>query len=335
MNSIFSNARIVSVNTIPVAYSEEKEERGSPRFVVRGHVLSEVLRNPRRWRNGYESPASKSKEYGEVLDCLVLSPLQWPKRFVVKPETYPAPANHEKVKKGEIREGDPLPWNGNAGVCKAWEKQHEGKQIVSADLNGKVHAAIQALSQDERAADLLKSGVTQVWVAADYSDRKTGITIPVKGLIDLAPLADHPLFGDWLVDLKTTTSAAPGRFGRDCFNYNYDLQAAWYLDLYNAATGESRITFAHIVQENFAPYETRTPILAARFVERGRLRYQAALELYCRCLCSGHWPGYDANEAQWPVTEPEDWMLTFENVYPADMQSEPEQDEEEAVGVTP
>lgn len=327
--NLFTNARIVSVGTTPSVYAEEKEQRGSPRFAVRGHVLSEILRNPRRWRNGYESPESRSKEFGEVYDCLTLSPIQWPKRFVVKPETYPAPKTHEKVKKGEIKAGDPLPWNGNSQACKVWEKAFAGKQIVSADLNRKVHAALKVLESDEKASDLLKSGVTQVWISADCNDRATGLTVPVKALIDLVPMADHPLYGEWLVDLKTATSAAPGRFCRDVYAYNYDLQAAWYLDLYNAATGENRCDFCHIVQENFPPYELRVPILGRRFIERGRLRYQAAIELYCRCLCSGHWPGYDRSDTQWPITEPEEWMLSFENVYPADFAQQAEAEEEE------
>lgn len=336
--SIFSNAKIVCHTASPNQYAEEKEERGSPKLTVRAHVLSEILRNPRRWRNGYQSPESKAKEYGELLDCLALTPMQWPRRFVVEPQTYPAPASHEKVKKGTIAEGDPLPWNNNATICKTWsdEQKRKGLTLVDFELNGKVHAALRVLQADPKASELLKSGVAQVWVAAEYKDKQTGLVVPVKCLIDLVPLADHPLYGEYLVDLKTSKSAAPGWFARDVYKYGYDLQAAWYLDLYNAASGEQRIDFAHIVQENFPPYETRVPILGRRFVERGRLRYHAALEVYCRCVCSGHWPGYDVSGCDWPITEPEEWMLSFENVYPPEMQKEPEPEpEEEPNEVTP
>lgn len=318
--NIFTKAEVYRVGSLPGDYGMEAEQRGSTKLVVRSHVLSEILRNPRRWRNGYESPASKSKEYGEVFDCLALSPTQWPRRFCVTPAEYE-------------RDGEKKKWRNDMRIPEVaqWWKSHQGLKEVDSELNGKVHAALKVMQSDEKAADLLKSGVTQVWLKAEYTDKVTGLVVPVKALLDLVPLVDHPLYGDWIVDLKTATSAAPGRFARDVYNYNYDLQAAWYLDLYNAAAGENRTEFAHIVQENFPPYELRVPLLGHRFIERGRLRYQAALELYCRCLCSGHWPGYDRSETQWPITEPEDWMLSFENVYPPDFaqQAETEAETEE------
>ena len=43
-------------------------------------------------------------------------------RIVVRPPTYPAPADHEKVKEGTIPAGHPLKWFGGAGYCKRWEK---------------------------------------------------------------------------------------------------------------------------------------------------------------------------------------------------------------------
>lgn len=324
--NIFTNATVYRVNSNPADYFADKEERGSPKLQVRGHMLSEILRNPRRWRNGYQSPESKSKQYGDLLDCLALSPMQWPKRFCVTPAEYE-------------RDGERKKWRNDMRIPEVarWWEAHQGLIVVDDELNGKVHAALKVLQSDVKASDLLKSGVTQVWVRADYNDKATGLIVPVKCLIDLVPVGDHPVYGEWLVDLKTATSAAPGRFVRDVFNYGYDLQAAWYLDLYNATGGEPRTDFAHIVQENYPPYETRVPILGRRFIERGRLRYQAALELYCCCLCSGFWPGYDAAQTQWPITEPEEWMLSFENVYPPDMQPQTEEDEpeEEPIGVTP
>lgn len=314
---IFTNAKVIGSNVLPARYADEPEQRGSPKLVVRGHLLSEVLRNPRRWRNGYESPESKSKQYGDVLDCLTFSPMQWPKRFCVTPAEYE-------------RDGERKKWRHDMRIPEVakWWKDHEGLQEVDSELNGKVHAALKVLQADPKIGAALTSGKSQVWVQADYTDKATGLTIPVKCLIDLVPDYEHPLFGEFLVDLKTTASANPARFRRDVFNFGYDLQAAWYLDLYNAATGENRIDFCHIVQENFPPYECRMPILGRRFVERGRLRYQAALEIYCRSICSGFWPGYDPADKEWPITEPEEWMLNFENVFPPETMKELEPEPE-------
>lgn len=325
MNSPFTNARIRSVDSNPNFYGIETEQRGSPKLIVRGHILSEILRNARRWRNGYESPKTASQEYGSLLDCLALSPMQWPKRYCVTPAEYE-------------RDGEKKKWRNDLRISEVskWWEAHEGLTVVDSELNGGVHAALKVLEADPKIGAMLKSGKPQVWIEADYTDKSTGLVVPVKCLIDLVPAADHPMFGEYLVDLKTTTSASPQRFGRDVFNYNYDLQAAWYLDLYNAAKpDEERIDFVHIVQENFPPYECRMPILGRRFVERGRLRYQYALELYCRCVCSGFWPGYDPVATEWPITEPEDWMLTWERIYPDKPDEEQEEETETTKSETP
>lgn len=324
---IFKDAEVYRVGANVSAYAEEKEERGSPKLTMRAHTLGEILRNPRRWRNGYESPQGRSQQYGELLDCLALSPMQWPRRFCVTPAEYE-------------RDGERKKWRNDRRIPEIakWWQDHEGLTVVDDDLNGKVHAALKVLQSDVKASDLLKSGVTQVWVRAIYCDKATGLEVPVKCLIDLVPIVDHPLFGDYLVDLKTTVSAHPARFARDVFNYGYDLQAAWYLDLYNCATHENRTDFCHIVQENFPPYELRIPMLGRPFVDRGRLRYQAALELYSRCVCSGRWPGYDSIDTQWPITEPEPWMLSFDNVYPigfGEQNGQDQEPEEEKVDVAP
>lgn len=319
----FKNAKVFRIGALPDEYLADPEQRGSPRLQVRPHVLGEVLRNPRRWRNGYESPESKSKDFGELLDCLALTPNQWPKRFCCTPDSY-------------VRDGEKKAWRNDKRIPEVakWLEDHTGLKVVSDDTNASVHAALKVLQADDQIAGILASGRSQVWVIGQYEDTATGLVVPVKCLIDKVPDLTDPVLGDYLCDLKTCRNASPRRFARDCYDYHYDLQAAFDLDLYEAATGEGRSHWLHIVQENYPPYELRTPppVLGEEFVERGRWLYRQALELYCRCATSGHWPGYD-RVGTWPVTKPEEWMLSLENVYTPEIQ-EPEEDEEPAE-VTP
>jgi hypothetical protein len=334
----FTEARIVAVQASAVEYNNEPARRGAADYVVRSHCLGEILRNANRWVSGYKSPDSNAKSYGSLLDCLVLVPEQWAQRYVLRPDTYPAPAKHLKVKSGEIKEGDPLEWNANAAHCKEWAAQHRGRTPVSMEMQADITMAHAMIKEYPRASTAVTSGKNQVWVQAVYTDKATGRKIPVKGLIDIVPDGEHPIYGEWLFDLKTTRNASPSNFRRECHKYNYDLQAALYMDIYNAARPEfHRTTFAHLLQENYPPWETRVPILSDRFVDRGRQRYRHALALYALAQETGKWPGYDGTGDDWPVTEPEEWMLSPDQVLPGvgKLQEGEEEEEEQLVDLIP
>lgn len=323
MKPIFSNAVVVKFGALPNEYGTEKCPRGASGFTMRAHAICEIRRNPRRWLLGYESPESKSKEYGDVLDCLTLTPKQWPQRYAITPQTY-------TNKKGELSK-----WRNDLRIAEIaeWHKDHEGLTIVDADTNASVHAAIKRLREDSKIAEFIDSGRNQCWVSANYEDRATGLVIPVKCLIDIVPHPEHPIFGRCLGDLKSTRNAEPRRFARDAFQFGYHVAAAWYMDLFCAATGEDRTDFVHVVQESFPPYEPRMPIMSAQFVNLGRLVYQDTLALYCRCLANNYWPSYDPKEG-WPMTEPEPWMLDQGAIY-TEPEEEPEEAPEETAEITP
>lgn len=305
----FSNAKIICHDADPLKYNAEPEQRGSPKFTMRPHVLAEILRNARRWVDGYESPESKAKAYGDMLDCIALTPLKWPQRFCTLPSDAPRrPSDRQRNAKD--------PSEATILSIKWWDKfnaENEGKTIIDADDLGSVQAAVRALRSHVQIAELLQISACQVWISATYTDKQTGISVPVKSCLDILPDPKHPIFGDSIADLKTARNVGPRQFARAVFDYNYDLQAALELDIFEAATGEKRSQFYHIAQENYAPYHCRLPALAEAFIGRGRMRYQFALAKYCRCLDSGSWPGYD--EVEWPITTPEPWMLDQVQLY--------------------
>jgi len=132
----------------------------------------------------------------------------------------------------------------------------------------------------------------------------------LKILIDLCPAVDSE-WGKSLVDLKTATSAAVRPWTRAVHDHNLHVQAALYLDVWTACTGEDRTDFLHIVQESFAPYETCKRMLSAEYIEIGRMKYLDALKRYCQCLKTGIWPGYEVSREfnGWGIIEPEPWMV--------------------------
>lgn len=302
----FTNAHVAGHNVDPALYHGQTVERGTPGFTMSRSQLMEFDRCPHRWNAGYDLTPSDELEWGSLVDCLALDPLRFDKCYAVAPGTYPATPK---------KKGDPViekPWNRNANYCIEWEENQTGKTVVPITKLTKAKAAVTTLLAEKEIAAFFNASKRQVLVTADYKDADTGLTVPLKFLIDLAPDAASE-FKDVLGDLKTTTSAAPGPWTRSVFEYGYHIQAAMYLDAYNAATGEDRQSFVHVLQENFFPFETARRLLSLEFVELGRMKYQCALRRYAMSVALGQWPGYDNAEARswrgWRFTEPEPWMI--------------------------
>jgi len=293
----FHKAVIIKANADSVMYHTEPESRGSAKYTMSSHSLREFDRCPSRWKAGYESPDSDSKRFGSLMDCRLLTPELFEDRFVVIPETYPAPKDHAKVKKGEIKQGDPLPWHASAKYCSDWIEKFEavGAELVKKREVEDADAAIARFLADEDIKAFLDASDRQVWVQAQWVDEETGVVVPVKGLLDLVPRNDTEFY-KCLGDLKTTRNAGVMAWQSWCNKAEYHIQAALYTDLYVAATSEDRTDFCFLIQENYAPWEPGKRILTQDFLEDGRREIARMLGNYCRCIKSGKWPGYDDND---------------------------------------
>lgn len=285
----FTKAWIVGRDVAPSEYHNpaSKSNRGDAGFVMSRSELMEFSHCPRRWINGFVSKESTSTQYGTLMDCLFTQPGSFETRFQIEPETYPSDTKSQIVQK---------PWTYQANFCKKWRDEvlAEGRTPVSPEDVAEAKQAIAVLRADETIASLADESATQVFVLAEYNDADTGLTIPVKALIDLVPPVDGP-FGKTLIDFKTAASAAHGPWKRAVFDHSYHVQAALYLDAYCAATGEERIDWFFIISENYKPWEIGKRMLSAEFVNLGRVRYTDALERYCRCLKTGVFPSYDTD----------------------------------------
>lgn len=298
MKNPFIKAKVVGRQVDPELYHNQPAKRGSNEFVMSRSELYEFNKCPSRWLAGYRDSGSSSTEYGDLLDCRLLDPSRFAKRFALKPETY-------VNEKGETKE-----WNGNATVCRQWKEKQVGKTIVSAETMADVSTAIARLKGDPITRDLIELSSHQVYLTADYKDADTGLVVPVKCLIDIEPNSESERSSE-LADLKSTSSASLRDWPWSVFKFAYHWQAALYLDVYNAATGDERTGFIHIVQESFFPFEIGKRLLSAEFIELGRCEYRRALARYCQCLDTKDWPGYDYEKLVqgFSLCEPEARML--------------------------
>jgi hypothetical protein len=297
----FAMGKIVGVDYFPEVYHQMSEgKRGHKDFLMSRSELMEFNHCPQRWLRGVEEDrGDKATEFGSLVDCIVTAPNSVKNLFAVIPFEY---VNEE---------GDRKPWNFNAKTCKQWKAEREGKTLVKADMMQQALQAEARLKEDVRTRDLIANSQKQVCITTLY--QSAGLTVAIKALIDLVPIAkgEH---GDCLADLKTDRNASPGKWQRTVFERDYHVQAAMYLDAYNSCPGVSpRNRFLHVIVENVKPFEPARRELSQEFIDLGRMRYVCALERYCQCLKSKQWPGFDdeGNDIVngWRLVQPESWMI--------------------------
>lgn len=315
---MYSNAKVLGEITNPADYHHQKVNRGDPGYAMGRSDLMDFAFCPERWKNGATTEDTTATIWGSLIDCIVLQPTEFNNRYAVSPATY----TDEKT-------GKEKPWTFSANVCKQWREDQGGKQIVKEELWGQAKWAHSILTGTPRVQAFLDDSQNQLMATADWTDRETKVVVPVKVLIDIVPGGKHV---GALADLKTARCAHPGPWARVAWSMGYDAQAALYLDVWNAATGDERQSWYWVVQENQPPYQPAVLMASQEMIELGRNRYRQALGNYARCVATGLWPGYEIFGRmildQIPVIEPLPWMLTDLSQFPNDQWSDDSTDED-------
>jgi hypothetical protein len=122
--------------------------------------------------------------------------------------------------------------------------------------------------------------------------------VACRAMVDNAALDPRlPIY-----DFKTTTDASPEGVVKAVAAYGYDVQAAFYLDTWRAATGEDR-RFRFVFVEKEPPFEVavvelyRKPGDEADWFDHANALARDARRIWGECLTSGQWPGYPARVA--------------------------------------
>ena len=113
---------------------------------------------------------------------------------------------------------------------------------------------------------VLSDESTQVEQVFTWTDRKTNL--PCKAKVDIA-YRDHR--GLHVIDLKSTGVRNRAEFLASCDRYEYERQAAFYLD----GTGSESVTIYGIQKR--APYGVFRKRYTKRELERGRWKYWVIL----------------------------------------------------------
>lgn len=230
--------------------------------------------DPNRPPPGDPTPALVN---GTLVHCALFEPDQVDARYVVKPEEY---------------DGRKTEW-------KDWTKAQAGRIVVDATAMRAARAQAAAARALPDIEPLLADGMPEV--SAFWIDELTGELCKCRPDF-VSPAGD----GVILVDGKTCQDASAEGFGRAIWSFDYWLQAAWYSDGYQLATGKTVHGFVFAAVESSWPHAAAAYMLDDDVLDKARAENRRLLNLYAECKRTGVWPGYPPQIQ--PITLPR-WAL--------------------------
>jgi len=159
-----------------------------------------------------------------------------------------------------------------------------GLTLISQDVFDRMKCVVEAVYSHPTASVLMREGLSEQTVF--WTDPETGL--PCKCRPDRIPKGDKGV----IIDFKKTKDASYEAFTNACARYKYYMQAAWYMDGYNVASGMQADAFVFVVAELEAPYRTEVYSLDSEFVEVGRREVRRLLQIEKVCREGGYWPHY-------------------------------------------
>lgn len=218
--------------------------------------------DPNRPPPGEPTPAMKN---GTLVHVAIFEPDQLEARYVIKP--------------------DGISFASKDG--KAW-RDAQRREIVEQSQMDAAKAQAAAVRAVPDLAALLADGYGEA--SALWIDEQTGELCKCRPDWT-SPAGD----GVILVDGKTCQDASQEGFGRAIWNMDYHLQAAWYSDGFEAATGLRVHGFVFAAVESSWPHAAAAYMLGDDVLEAARRENRRLLNLYAECKRTGVWPGYGSS----------------------------------------
>jgi len=237
-------------------------------------MLTKFMPDPKWWKATPPQTYTGAMKFGNLVDCLALTPLAFEAEYVIAPQYYPC----EPTKKDPRTE---KPWNMAANFCKDWAEAQTKGIINQADFMESMQA-VNNLKAFPAYAELMQGADTQVALFGELEGVK------VKALLDILPRCEK--FSHALADMKTTNEMSEQHFARTVARFGYHRQGALYLDLYNAITGENRDTFYIVWVNSKAPFQCAMRPLSPSALSEGRRWYKSALRQWKQCITTDVWP---------------------------------------------
>lgn len=153
----------------------------------------------------------------------------------------------------------------------------EGKTLLFQDEMDMILRMAESALKNKTLTELLKDSYREV--SCYTHDPITGLKIRMRP-DSLAKTKST------ITDLKSCINSSPRKFKSDCYNYDYSLSAAYYMDF----IGRENYVFA--AMEKTAPYQTSLFQLNDDMIEYGRKQYRTGLDLLKWSIDNNYWCDY-------------------------------------------
>lgn len=246
--------------------------------------MKQLLRSAAHFKHWATHPEddkqSPALTFGRALHMAVLEPDTFGRVYSVLPADAPRrpTAAQWNAKKSSPESESAKAW------WTQWNADNAGRVMLSADDYDRAQRMGDSARAHPIAAGLVNGGdreVTFRWI-----DEATGLRCKSR--------ADLYAEGEFLMDVKSCRDASPEGFARAVASYQYDLQAAHYIEGVKANAAPLR-WFIFLAIESEAPYVCNPCFLDPKAEERGYLLRERAMRRQAECLRTGRFPGYSDN----------------------------------------
>lgn len=223
---------------------------------------------PQHWRHKKEVGAKKTTDamaLGSLVHCLLLTPSEVVNDFFIMPEL-------------NLRTND-----GRAERDRL-VLEHSTKILVTQEQINKANDIVVSAMRNPKIVELLEPGLKE---AAFFWE------CPFSYLNFKAKL-DSYVEGEYMIELKTTSSAKPEAFSRHAYNMNYDLSACHYLEGLRAFHGGDLKKAYFIVLETEPPYVSQVYLASDSFLESGHTKWVSSVEKLEQAIKKDSWSGYSS-----------------------------------------
>ena len=238
--------------------------------------LKQILRSPAHFQAYLAGQARKETPamfLGTAVHARLLEPDEFARNYVV------APTSDKRTKE-----------------YKEFEIANANKLVLTPDQMRILDGIEESVGRHTSAAALLRAG--RVEHTLIWQDKDTGIWLKIR---------PDCLCTDYnsgiCLDIKKTTNAGRSAFVRSCVEYDYDLQAAVYLEGLRQLF-QRDFDFVFLTVEESPPFGCALYGAPQEMLDRGQRRFREALQTLKACRESNDWPSYQPDGVydllEWP-----------------------------------
>jgi hypothetical protein len=171
-------------------------------------------------------------------------------------------------------------------------EQYGADNIIKPATYDQIDGMVKSVMDNPHASSVIRSGQDHGKIEDSLFWVDSGTHIKCKARVDIVPHKSS-LYGDSLIDFKSTIDGSKDAFTKSVVNFGYARQAVHYLRGWNQLNpDEERKNFIIIACEKSPPYAVAMYELSDDCLQFGAAEVNELYNLYAECESEDNWPSY-------------------------------------------